>query len=93
VKTYLIGYDLNKSGKNYDGLIDKIKEIPTLWWHHLDSTWIIKTDQSAVQVRDQLKPYLDSDDELLVVRLTGEGAWTGFNERGSKWLKDNLSLE
>lgn len=89
MKSYLIGYDLNKKGQDYDGLISKIKEFPN-WWHHLDSTWIIKTNKTSVEVRDLLLPYIDNNDELLVVHLSGEGAWIGFNEKGSKWLKDNL---
>lgn len=88
--TYIIGYDLNKSGKDYDGLIGAIKSLSGTWWHHLDSTWIVVSDLSAKQIRDALRVHLDSDDELLVVRSSGEGAWCGFNNNGSKWLKNNL---
>jgi hypothetical protein len=87
--TYLIGYDLNKH-KDYPKLIEAIKALSGTWWHHLDSTWILVTDRTAVDMRDTLKKHIDSDDELLVVKLSGEGAWVGFNEKGSKWLKDNL---
>lgn len=87
--THLIGYDLNKAGKNYDGLKDEIKKLGA-WWHHLDSTWIVKSDLTVSQIRDKLSPYIDSDDELLVVTLTGAGAWKGFNTQGSDWLKKNL---
>jgi hypothetical protein len=34
--------------------------------------------------------YIDSNDALLVVLLSGEGAWFGIDDDGSKWLKDNL---
>jgi len=90
MKTYLIGYDLNSTGQNYSNLIEKIKETFDTWWHHLDSTWIVRSDLSAVEIRDTLTPYIDYNDELLVVELNGIGAWVGFNERGSDWLKDNL---
>lgn len=90
MKSYMIGYDLNKSDKDYEGLIKKIKEISGTWWHHLDSTWIIKTDKSAVEIRDLLKPYIDDNDELLVAHLGGEAAWAGFNQKGAIWLKNNL---
>jgi hypothetical protein len=94
VKTYLIGYDLNRprGADDYPELHKAIKALGA-WWHHLDSTWIVKTDRTAAQTRDLLKPHIDSSDELLVVRLSGEGAWVGFNERGSSWLKNNLSYE
>lgn len=88
--TYLIGYDLNASGQDYKNLTDSIKEISNGWWHNLDSTWVIKHAGPATTIRNSLKQHLDSNDELLVVKLSGEGAWTGFHDKGSKWLKDNL---
>lgn len=90
MKAYLIGYDLNKSGQDYTSLIEEIKKYET-WWHHLDSTWIVITESSATNIRDHLKSFIDQNDELLVVKLSGEAAWIGFNDKGSKWLKDNLS--
>ncbi len=86
MKTYLVGYDLDKPDQDYPALINAIRTHGT-WWHHLDATWIIKTDQSAPQIRDFLTKHIGKSDELLVVRLAGEGAWFGFNEKGSNWLK------
>lgn len=88
--TYLIGYDLNRPGQNYPELIEAIKNIGTNWWHCLDSTWIVKHPGSAETIRDALKPHIDSNDELLVVLLSGEGAWAGFDEQCSLWIKNNL---
>lgn len=90
MKTYLIGYDLNKKGQDYEKLKEKIKELANGYWHHLDSTWLIKTDSSAKSLRDILENYIDSNDELLVAKLSGESAWTGFNKSGSDWLRNNL---
>ncbi|AYA02261.1 SinR family protein [Acinetobacter sp. WCHAc010034] len=90
LKSYMIGYDLNKSGKNYSGLTEKIKEISGTWWHHLDSTWIVKSEKSAVEIRDLLSPFIDADDELLVAGLSGDAAWKGFNSKGSEWIKKHL---
>lgn len=87
---YMVGYDLNKAGKNYDGLIEKIKELAKGYWHHLDSTWLISTDHTAEQVRNSLKPFLDSDDELLVCAVSAPGAWHGINDAGSEWLRTHL---
>jgi hypothetical protein len=87
----LIGYDLNKAGKDYNNLISAIKGLSTDWWHCLDSTWIIKTQLSTVQVRDALASHIDGNDELLVVDITGDAAaWTGFDTNCSNWLKNNL---
>lgn len=88
----LIGYDIHPTkGESYDDLIDAIKSLGNLWWHHLDSTWIITGDLTPVGVRDHLKQYMRKDDQLLVVDISGDArAWYGFDESGSKWLKDNI---
>ena len=88
-----IGYDLNKQAKRseYAALIEKIKKAFPNYWHCLDSTWIVATDSSALQVRDWLSPLLDSNDELLVIDVTGRAAaWQGFSTQCSDWLKTNL---
>jgi len=92
MKTFLIGYDLNNQGQDYTVLIENIKVLGN-WWHCLDSTFIIKSNSSASKIKDYLLKFIDQNDELLVVRLTGEGAWTGFDSICSEWLRDNLLLE
>lgn len=88
--TILVSYDLNTPGKDYENLIDKLKSYGT-YWHHLDSFWLIKTNETHKEARDSLKPYLDKNDELLVIDVTGDAAaWVGFTDRAGKWLKDNL---
>ena len=76
-------------GETYDDLINAIKRLGS-WWHHLDSTWVVVCDLTAVQIRDRLRPHLKSDDQLLIVLSGGIGAWFGFNDKGSAWLKANL---
>jgi len=90
MSSYMIGYDLNKTGQDYTNLITTIKETFETWWHYLDSTWIVVSDLSSTEIRDLLKPHIDTNDELLVAKLTGEGAWIGFIEKASQWLKANL---
>lgn len=88
MKTYLICYDLNKEGQNYQKLIEEIKAITDIYWHHLDSTWIIRSEANAKTICNQLKKYMDSNDELLVSEITKSSCdWTGFNKRGTDWLE------
>ena len=86
----MIGYDLHRPGQNYKSLFDAIKSYGT-HWHILDSTWIISTSESASQIRDKLLPHIDDNDQLVVVGLSGEAAWYGFNQDGSQWLKQQLA--
>ena len=89
MNTFIVGYDLNRPGQDYDSLWKRLKEFGT-WWHHLDSTWLVRTEMTAVQLRNELKPLLDSSDELLVIDVTGKSwAGTGFSERAYDWLRKN----
>ncbi len=85
----MVGYDLRRPGQDYSSLIRALEAYPN-WWHHLDSTWVIKTNDSAATIRDNLRRYIDANDELLVASLSGESAWYGFNSEGSKWLSDYI---
>lgn len=89
VPSYLISYDLVKE-KDYSKIIERIKLIANGCSSPLESVWIIGHNGSASDIRDALKPYIDSDDKLLVVKLTGEGAWTNLGSKKSEWLKVNL---
>lgn len=88
--TYMIGYDLHRPEQDYARLIDALKEYGT-WWHYLDSTWLVVTPQTAQQIRDNLRQFIDGDDELLVLRVKREAAWAGFSQHASDWLKTHLS--
>lgn len=90
MNTLLIGYDLNKVGQNYENLIAQIKAMGA-WWHHLDSTWLVKTSETHTSARDRLRPHIDRNDELLVIDVTGDAAaWYGFTDKGGRWLHENL---
>jgi len=90
MRTLLVGYDLNRPGQNYTGLYKALKAVP-LWWHHLDSTWLLRTEETAVQLRDRLRAHIDVGDELLVIDVSSRAAaWNGFSERGGQWIKNNL---
>ena len=68
---YMITYDLNKPGQNYDKLYEAIKKCSSnnTWMHYLDSTWFIKTNLSTKQVFENLEPYIDKNDNILVMEV------------------------
>lgn len=90
MRTFLVGYDLNKPVQNYADLFAKLKSVGT-WWHGLDSTWMVKVALTAPQLRDQLMEHIDRNDDLLVVEVTGAnwGSY-GFTTELSEWLKVNV---
>lgn len=89
VPSYLISYDLIKD-KDYEKIFEGIKNISNGYKRVLKSVWIIGHNGTSADIRDSLKPYMDSDDKLLVLKLTGEGAWRNLGESNTNWLKENL---
>lgn len=85
----MVGYDLNRPHQDYDDLIKAIRTY-SRFWHYLDSTWIIKTDDSSSAIRDNLAKHIDGNDELLVAKLSGAWASQGFEDKANQWLKSNL---
>jgi hypothetical protein len=83
---HAISYDLSKPGRNYDALFSSIKALGG-WCHVLESTWIVRTDLSAAQVRDSLSPAIDSNDHLLVTEMTGNWAAWNIGTEQASWLK------
>lgn len=87
--THLITYDLRSPGRDYEPVYDHIKSLGK-WWHNIDSTWIVVSNLSDVQIRDGLSAVVDGNDKVVVLTLAGSGAWRGLTTSGSTWLKDNL---
>jgi hypothetical protein len=90
MRTLMIGYDLNRVGQDYNSLITEIKSLGR-WWHYLDSTWLVVTNNTHKEARDKLKAHIDKNDELLIIDVTGDAAaWTGFASSAEKWIHDHL---
>src|SRR3984885_181207 len=89
--TVLIAYDIHPpEGEAYENLTEKIRSLGA-WWHHLETTWIVKSIQTPGEIRDQLRANIGSDDQLLVIDISGDRAeWAGVNDAGSKWLKESV---
>jgi len=89
---YMIGYDLHPSeGERYGELYTALEAMGTGgYWDCLDSTWLLITEKTATQIRDELKQYLREDDRLLVMRHGEGAAWYGFKDDCQTWLEDNL---
>ena len=73
---FLISYDLDKPGQDYPRLVKELERLGAV--RILYSEWIFRSTSSAVEIRDWLQSFIDSNDMLLVVALTGEAAWTGL---------------
>lgn len=85
---YLIMYDLRVPGRNYRDLIDAIKRYPQ-WGHLTESAWAVLSNKSTVDIREDLKRYIDINDRLIVVQSGRNAAW--FNCLASdSWIHENI---
>ena len=84
----IVSYDLTNPGKNYEALVKKIKSYST-WARLGGSAYLIKTDETPVQVRDDLTQALDTNDKLFVVVASRPSAWIGMPEDVAKWILEN----
>lgn len=70
MSVYMISYDLNKSGKNYDGVIEAIKSASTgAWCKPLESVFLIQSYLSVDEVSDKIKGEADTDDRWIVIEV------------------------
>ncbi len=83
---FLITYDLNKPGQNYNKLYDEIKKAAR-WWHYLDSTWIIETQISADIWQERLKKHVIDDDDYLLVIQVCDNYQGWLPEKAWEWLR------
>ena len=90
---YMIGYDLQPSKEeDYENLFTALEGIGSGYWDGLDSTWLVITEKTATQIRDELKQHLKDGDRLLVMRYGEGAAWLGFKDECQTWLEDKLQI-
>lgn len=82
---YLITYDLHAPVQNYEPLIKAIKGYGK-WAKIGQSSWAVKTEQSAISVRDNLEQHIDRNDKLFVCAFSEWASW-GLSEEVTDWLK------
>ena len=83
---YLITYDLNREGQDYQELYDSIESYRE-YIHPLDSTWFIHTDSSVNEVSGYLESLIDKNDYIFVCEVT-ENRFGWMKKSFWKWLKD-----
>ena len=85
---FSINYDLKAPGRNYDGLYEAIKASGK-WWHYLDSTWIVITNEDAKQIWSRLAPHIDKNDYLLIIEVLGNvQGW--LPKDAWEWIQANV---
>jgi hypothetical protein len=69
---YLISYDLNAPGRNYDALFNELARLGAK--RLLLSQWGLRNAATGTALRDHLWSFMDGNDRLLVSSLDAEWA-------------------
>lgn len=89
---YLVTYMLNPSREAPPGLTQQLQNTRE-WWHYLDNTWLLSTDETVTDLWARLVGTIRYDDRLLIVQIPGQApiqgwlakdAWDWINAR--RWL-------
>lgn len=86
---YIISYDLGKPTQRYNELAGRIRQYPSWAWLG-QSVYLIETNSTAVEIRDNLKEFIDGNDKLFVGKIGAPAAWKGYSEDISNWIKLKL---
>jgi hypothetical protein len=89
---YLIGCKLTSPGRDYRELFDAVENLGDAF-HCLDASWAVNTQKTAAEIRDELKRFINQNDDLLVAELTGRAAWRGAGTSFSTRLPSVLSQQ
>ena len=68
--TIQVSCELKQPEHRYTALYDYMQSYDRAS-HPLRSMWLVKTDKSVPQVRDEVRRVVDPDDEILVFDVTG----------------------
>lgn len=87
---YMITYDLNSEGQNYSKVIDAIKSSSTgAWCTYWESSYLIKSNLTVDQISNNITPYLDSNDRLIVIEVKNN--YQGWLTKDQwKYIRENI---
>jgi hypothetical protein len=89
MSSYIVTYDLSAPGRNYESLFGYLKSFPYSK-HALESSWVIITSKTALEVCNELLRHIDGNDHVLVNEVTLNSAWFGLPASVSEWLQKYL---
>lgn len=80
---YLVAYDLNQTGQNYQGLIGRLRQMDH--FHAQKSLWFVNYSGTSSALRDDLGRWIDANDVIFVDQVTG--SWASINMPAcGRWL-------
>ena len=67
-----------------------IRELPGDTYLDLDCAWVVESEETADEIRDNLRRFLPPEDGVLVFCIGEQAAWTGLLDDQADWLVHHL---
>lgn len=84
--TYTVSYDLIKR-KDYQSLWDALGKLGA---HRTQASyWLVNVNNTARELHDHLKQYVDADDKIWVSELTANHWYANAIKGTNDWIKGN----
>lgn len=88
---YLITYDINSILKNHKPLHEAIKRCSIKWWHHMNNTWLIRSDLNSDQIFDSICGNFNQNDRVLIIQIHRNSQHQGWlNKNAWEWIEREL---
>jgi hypothetical protein len=75
---YMVSYDLHQPGRHYESLWAELGRLGAR--RLLASDWAVDLNNTAGQVRDHFRSFIDDNDSLLVTK-SDRHDWAGWNAK------------
>ena len=85
MNTYIVAYDLYRPGQNYPQVDQVLEAYGSNSIRILRSTWLVRTNETAVQLRDKVWLKMDINDKIYVGGINGS-AWH-ITDEVNRWIK------
>lgn len=86
MNVYSISYDLRQPNRDYTSLYEEIKKIGD-YFHPLESNWFVRTNWDAQDIYDKLRPYIDDNDLILIIRVDQSDKQGWMVKNFWEWLR------
>lgn len=90
MNTFLISFTLNNDNDDYARITELIRNA-SMWARVLRNTWIIKSMDTASEIRSRLSNAIEGEGQIIVIKVTNAG-WASYdiNQDVTDWMKKNV---
>ena len=83
---YVVSYTLNPARLNPELIVELQKSGGGIWWHYLDTMWIVATNETAAQLYERLRHHFWQSDSLIIIEIKGGVSANRMAQTGSVGL-------